>query len=50
MYKVFYEEIENTEIDNNFKSEDIEISFWDLQYSKIILKANLKIDAYSVWI
>jgi hypothetical protein len=30
MYKVFYEEIENTEIDNKFKSENIEISFWNL--------------------
>ena len=30
MYKVFYEEIENIEIDNKFKSENIEISFWNL--------------------
>ena len=30
MYKVFYEEIENTEIDNNFKNENIEILFWNL--------------------
>ena len=30
MYKVFYKEIEKAEIDNNFKNENIEISFWDL--------------------
>ena len=31
--KVFYKEIEKAEIDNNFKNENIEISFWDLQYT-----------------
>ena len=31
MYKVFYEKIENVERDNNFRNENIEILFWNLQ-------------------